>query len=167
MSQYIYENRFFSTDEMLKEYIRCVIYRKISLLGALFALLSLVMLLVTWRDGDSALMAIFGVCLFIILVVLLFSPVLTLRQVKADNQRIHNGLLFETVVRFGDRILVQEGRFSFSCDYHQILQLHKLSHCWVLMFGPRNGILLVPDRFTIGDPDGFESFLRERCPQMK
>ena len=48
MSQYIYENRFFSTDEMLKEYIRCVIYRKISLLGALFALLSLVMLLVTW-----------------------------------------------------------------------------------------------------------------------
>ena len=96
MSQYIYENRFFSTDEMLKEYIRCVIYRKISLLGALFALLSLVMLLVTWRDGDSALMAIFGVCLFIILVVLLFSPVLTLRQVKADNQRIHNGLLFET-----------------------------------------------------------------------
>lgn len=72
------------------------------------------MLLVTWRDGDSALMAIFGVCLFIILVVLLFSPVLTLRQVKADNQRIHNGLLFETVVRFGDRILVQEGRFSFS-----------------------------------------------------
>ena len=165
MSQYIYENRFFSTDEMLKEYIRCVIYRKISLLGTLFALLSLVMLLVTWRDGDSALMAIFGVCLFIILVVLLFSPVLTLRQVKADNQRIHNGLLFETVVRFGDRILVQEGRFSFSCDYHQILQLHK--HCWVLMFGPRNGILLVPDRFTIGDPDGFEAFLRERCPQMK
>ena len=167
MSQYIYENRFFSTDEMLKEYIRCVIYRKISLLGALFALLSLVMLLVTWRDGDSALMAIFGVCLFIILVVLLFSPVLTLRQVKADNQRIHNGLLFETVVRFGDRILVQEGRFSFSCDYHQILQLHKLSHCGVLMFGPRNGILLVPDRFTIGDPAGFEAFLRERCPQMK
>ncbi len=35
------------------------------------------------------------------------------------------------------------------------------------MFGPRNGILLVPDRFTIGDPDGFEAFLRERCPQMK
>ena len=91
MSQYIYENRFFSTDEMLKEYIRCVIYRKISLLGALFALLSLVMLLVTWRDGDSALMAIFGVCLFIILVVLLFSPVLTLRshekRRKFENER--------------------------------------------------------------------------------
>ena len=132
MSQPIYENRFFSTDEMLKEYIRRVIYRKIFLLGGIFALLALVMLLVTWRDGEPVFMAIFGICLFIILAILIFSPSLTLRQVKEDNRR-----------------------------------LHKLSHCWVLMFGPRNGILLDPTHFTTGDPDGFEAFLRERCPQMK
>ena len=152
---------------MLKEYIRRVIYRKIFLLGALFALLSLVMLLVTWRDGDSALMAIFGIYLFIILAILVFSPSLTLRQVKEDNRRLHNGQTYESVVRFGDRILMQKGTFSFACDYSQILRLHKLSTCWVLMFGPRNGIMLVPDHFTIGDPDTFEAFLREHCPQMK
>ena len=167
MSQPIYENRFFCTDEMLKEYIRRVIYRKIFLLGGLFAVLALVMLLVTWRDGEPVFMAIFGICLFIILVVLLFSPALTLRQVKEDSRRLHNGQTYESVVRFGDRILMQEGTCSFACDYHQILRLHKLSHCWVLMFGPRNGIMLVPDHFTIGDPDRFEAFLRERCPQMK
>ena len=148
MSQPIYENRFFSTDEMLKEYIRRVIYRKIFLLGGIFALLALVMLLVTWRDGEPVFMAIFGICLFII-------------------RRLHNGQTFESVVRFGDRILMQEGTCSFACDYNQIVRLHKLSTCWVLMFGPRNGIMIVPDHFTIGDPDTFEAFLRERCPQMK
>ncbi len=167
MSQPIYENRFFSTDEMLKEYIRRVIYRKIFLLGGIFALLALVMLLVTWRDGEPVFMAIFGICLFIILAILIFSPSLTLRQVKEDNRRLHNGQTYESVVRFGDRILTQEGTFSFACDYSQIVRLHKLSHCWVLMFGPRNGILLDPTHFTTGDPDGFEAFLRERCPQMK
>ena len=167
MSQPIYENRFFCTDEMLKEYIRRVIYRKIFLLGGIFALLALVMLLVTWRDREPVFMAIFGVCLFIILVVLLFSPVLTLRQVKEDSRRLHNGQTYESVVRFGDRILMQEGTCSFACDYHQIVRLHKLSTCWMLMFGPRNGIMIVPDHFTIGDPNGFEAFLRERCPQMK
>lgn len=167
MSQPIYENRFFSTDEMLKEYIRRVIYRKIFLLGSLFGLLALVMLWITWRDGEPVFMAIFGICLLIILAVLLFSPALTFRQVKEDNRRLHNGQTFETVVRFGDRILMQEGTFSFACDYSQILRLHKLQHCWVLMFGPRNGILLDPAHFTTGDPEAFEAFLRERCPQMK
>ena len=166
MSQPIYENRFFSTDEMLKEYIRRVIYRKIFLLGGIFALLALVMLLVTWRDGEPVFMAIFGICLFIILAILIFSPSLTLRQVKEDNRRLHNGQTYESVVRFGDRILMQEGTFSFACDYSQIVRLHKLSHCWVLMFGPRNGILLDPTHFTTGDPDGFEAFLRERCPRQ-
>ena len=149
MSQPIYENRFFSTDEMLKEYIRRVIYRKIFLLGGIFALLALVMLLVTWRDGEPVFMAIFGICLFIILAILIFSPSLTLRQVKEDNRRLHNGQTYESVVRFGDRILMQEGTFSFACDYSQILRLHNPTH------------------FTTGDSEGFEAFLRERCPQMK
>lgn len=167
MSQPIYENRFFCTDEMLKEYIRRVIYRKIFLPGGIFALLALVMLLVTWQGGEPIFTAVFGICLFIILAVLLFSPSLTFRQLKEDNQRLHNGQTFESVVRFGDRILMQEGTCSFACDYSQILRLHKLSHCWVLMFGPRNGIMIVPDHFTIGDSETFEAFLRERCPQMK
>ena len=102
MSQPIYENRFFSTDEMLKEYIRRVIYRKIFLLGGIFALLALVMLLVTWRDGEPVFMAIFGICLFIMLAILIFSPSLTLRQVTEDNRRLHNGQTYESVVRHPD-----------------------------------------------------------------
>ena len=59
-------------------------------------------------------MAIFGVCLFIILLGRspVFSPVFVTLQagVKADNQRnTTTACSFETVVRFGDRVLVQEG----------------------------------------------------------
>ena len=78
-------------------------------------------------------MAIFVICLFIILASLIFSPSLTLRQGKEDNRRLHNGQTYESVVRFGDRILMQEGTFSFACDYSQIVRLHKLSHCWVCL----------------------------------
>lgn len=167
MSQIFYEARFFSTDEMLREYIRRVLYRTLFRLGAGFALLALVMLVITWRNGEPVFMAIFAVCLLVILAVLLFAPALTFRQMKEDNIRLHNGETFETVVRFGDRVLMQEGTFSFACDYRQITHLRKLSSCWVLQLGPRNGILLAPDQLTVGAPEDFEAFLRERCPQMK
>lgn len=167
MSQLFYEARFFSTDEMLREYIRRVIYRKIFRFGGVFGLLALVMVWVTWRDHAPVMTAVFSVCLLVILAVLLLAPALTFRQMKEDNVRLHNGETFETVVRFGDRVLVQEGTFSFACDYRQITHLRKLSSCWVLQLGPRNGILLAPDQLTVGAPEDFEAFLRERCPQMK
>lgn len=162
-----FENRYYSTNEMLREYINRVLCRKIFRFGSVIALLALIFTVLSWVEKDLVFCAILGVCFLIVLLTMLLTAPLMMRQMKEDTQRLHNGQTFETVVRFGERILLQEGDFSFACDYGQILRIHRLQHSWVLMFGARNGIMLDPERFTIGTLEDFEQFLQERCPQAK
>ena len=120
-----FENRYYSTDQMLSEYVHRVLCRKIVLFGAPIALM------------------------------------------KEDDRRLHNGQKFETIVQFGDRILIREGTFSLACTYDQIIKIRPLKHSYVLMFGPRNSIMVSPEHFTVGTFDEFQTFIKERCPQLK
>ncbi|PWL90767.1 MAG: hypothetical protein DBY10_04770 [Clostridiales bacterium] len=162
-----FENRYYSTDQMLSEYVHRVLCRKIVLFGAPIALVALIFAMLSWLDRDTVFFTLFGVCFLIVLLTALLSPTLMLRQMKEDDRRLHNGQKFETIVQFGDRILIREGTFSLACTYDQIIKIRPLKHSYVLMFGPRNSIMVSPEHFTVGTFDEFQTFIKERCPQLK
>lgn len=167
MSQPYFENRYFGTDEMLREYVTRVLCRKIFGIGAVVTLAALVLAILSGAGGDAVFCAVFGVCFGIALLTVLLTPTLTFRQMKTETLRLHNGQTFETVVQFGQRILLREGDFSLACDYGQIHRIYRLKHSWVLMFGTQNGIMIDPEHFSIGTLEDFEAFLQERCPQAR
>ena len=101
-----FENRYYSTDQMLSEYVHRVLCRKIVLFGAPIALVALIFAMLSWLDRDTVFFTLFGVCFLIVLLTALLSPTLMLRQMKEDDRRLHNGQKFETIVQFGDRILI-------------------------------------------------------------
>lgn len=158
----LFENRFSESNEMLSEYIRKVVCKKMRILGYSFALLALVMFIVTIYRHDYVLSAVFGVSMFILLFTALVTPFATMRQVRENNRRLHNGKTFETIVRFGDRIYLEEGSISMSFEYSQVIQTYSLKHSFVMMLGKTNGVLVSPSHFTIGTFEDFKAFLSSK-----
>ena len=48
-----FENRYYSTDQMLSEYVHRVLCRKIVLFGAPIALVALIFAMLSWLDRDT------------------------------------------------------------------------------------------------------------------
>lgn len=165
MRPFHFECRYYSTDQMLSEYVHRILCRNIFRFGTLIALVALMFAIFSWLNQDTPFFVLFGVCFLIVFLTRLFSPPLMLRQMKENDRRLHNGQKFETIVQFGDRILVREGTFSLACTYDQIIKIRPLKYSYVLMFGPRNAIMVSPEHFTIGTFDEFQTFIKERCPK--
>lgn len=159
-----FENRYFSTNEMLSEYVNKVLCKKIKLQGTILLVISFIMFILTWLQKDYPLSAVFGTCSFITLFVTVLSPFLLLKQLKQHNARIHNGKEPETIIQFGDHITITEGTFSLTLEYNQILKRYSLKHSYILMIGAKNAIILSPDHFTIGSFDAFIPFIESMCP---
>ncbi len=164
---YKFENRYYSTDEILSEYVHKVLCRKLKVMGAIIAAAALIMLFISFLDNNYILSAVFGVCLFISVCVTVLSPSLMLKQLKESDRRIHNDKKFETVVQFGDNISISEGAFSLAIEFAQILKVYSLKHSYVLMFGKNNAIIINPDTFTLGTFEEFKSFIQSRCHLVK
>ncbi len=87
-----------------------------------------------------------------------YTP-LTIRQLKENNKRLLNGKDYEAIIQFGDNIKINQGTFSLTIEYNQILKIHELKHSYVLMFAKSSGIILDPAGFTIGDFSTFKEFI--------
>ncbi|MFZ2539076.1 MAG: hypothetical protein WAX04_09255 [Oscillospiraceae bacterium] len=154
-----FENQYYSTNEMLSEYVNKVLCRKMRVLGTIVSVVALVMLFITFFDNDYILSTVFGISLFLSAFVTIIAPLLMIRNLKESDKHIHNGKKFKTIVLFGDNITISEGSFSLTVEYAQILKTHSLEHSYVLMFGKCNGIILSLDHFTVGTFEDFKLFI--------
>ena len=153
-----FENRYYETDEMLKEYVKEVICWKTRRMGFFLSVMSAVMLVITLIGRDYIFTGIYGVCFFIAAAAALVVAPITFRQLKENGRSINNGKKCETVVRFGDCIMITEGTFSLTVEYSQIEEIYYLEHSCALMFGKTNGILVEPEKFTEGNFRDFKIF---------
>ncbi len=162
-----FENRYYATDEMMMEYVHQVLCRRLKRWGIGLLLLGLLSIVHFISKGDSIWVAVDGVCLFIILFCIIFSPILMIRSIKENDKRIHNGKKFETVVTFDDKISICEGSFSLSVEYSQIVAIYYLKHSYALMFGKNSGIIVSPSGFIGTDVDNFKAFIEKKCNNAK
>ncbi|MTK07851.1 MAG: YcxB family protein [Hungatella sp.] len=158
----LYENRYDTDDKMLSEYVHKVLCKRIYFMGAVFAPIAFIMIGITMMKKDYIQVAVFGVCLFILIFTILITPPLTIRQLKESNKRLLNGKDPEAVIQFGDNIKINQGTFSLTMEYNQILKIYELKHSYVLMFAKSSGIILDPAGFTIGDFNSFKEFIKAK-----
>lgn len=160
----LFENRYRMTDQMIKEYARKVLCKRLIWLSALILAISLPMFSLTLLWKDYVMSAVYFICLLIAAVERVVALPLTVRQMKENTERMHGGKEQETVVRFGEKISISEGEFYLAIEYSQIIKIHYLKHSCVLMFGKSNGIMLAYDGFAGASFDEFREFIMERCP---
>lgn len=162
-----FENRFYSDDKIMSEYVHKVLCRRLYVLGTLVIIGSLIAMAFAWLNNNYIMTAVYAVCLFISSFVVITVPHLTLKQLKDAEKRLHNGKNQETIVQFGDKIAMTEGTFSLAMEYSQIIKIYSLRHSYVLMFSRSNGIILSPENFSIGTFEDFQAFIKSMCPNAK
>lgn len=166
MDEILFENRYACDDEAELEAVRRVT------LGDLFRG-------EPWRT--IAFFAIAAVALllhlkvpFLVMLVLacvsvlseLFLPRICLCAMKKEALRLNGGRMPESVVQFGECILLKEGALNLATEYEQIIEIRRLKHSVVLMTGANTGIELRPDAFTLGTCEDCLAFLEEKCPNL-
>lgn len=156
-----FENRYVMTEEMLREYIRSVACRGLAkhcvLFSGLWALLCLAAIQFN-RFGIAAAAASFAA---LGTAAGLSLPSLAARQMSSGKTAAE-----ETVVRFGERILLTERGVQTWYDYRDITAVQVLRTFSVLEIGKRDAIVLSSAGFSQADHISFWRFFREKRPDL-
>lgn len=158
-----FENRYTMTEEMIQEYLRQIVCRK--LIKCCFALFLLFVAICggAWYLGNRGAAVVFGVFAITSLIFGVSAPVLAARQVRVPSAP---AAAAETVVQFGDRILVQDCGVQIWFDYREITAVKILDHISVLQVGRWEAIILAPSGFSKGDRFTFWRFFRAKRPDL-
>lgn len=162
----MFENRYYTTQEIYKEYVRKVLCRRIFRLGGIFFVIGAVAMILSLQEYTVN-AAMVGTALFVIVFTMLLGPKLMLKQLMDVKKRLHNGESPETIISFGDDIKINEGKQSLSIEYSQITNIYRMKTCSVLMFTKQNGVIYLEDKFTKGNAKEFEEFILEKCSQVE
>ena len=161
-----FENRFYTSKEMYREYVNKVLCGKIYVESVVVALLCVLALIVGLALDAVPLLWLGGAGIIMVLAVVWLAPRLTLKSMLDYDQRVHGGEHPQCVVTFGEAIKMEEGNVSVEITYDQVIAWHRLQTCSVLMFTKQNGIMYVDDGF-VGDASGFDAFIKEKCVNLK
>lgn len=159
----IFEIKFYKTDEMLVEFVKKVLSKKIKIIGAIFFFISLVMFIVTMLDKSYILSALFAITLFLSGCVSILASSIMMKDIKQRAKQIHNGEKVLSIVKFDDKIYISEGSSTLTLQYSQIHKVYSLEHIYALMIGKNNGIIISPEHFTIGTFEDFKLFINSKC----
>jgi hypothetical protein len=162
----MFENRYYTTQEIYKEYVRKVLCHRIFRLGSIFFVIGAVAMILSLQEYTVN-AAMIGTALFVLLFTMLLGPKLMLKQLMDVNKRLHNGQSEECIISFDEDIKINEGKQSLAIEYSQITNIYRMKTCSVLMFTKQNGIIYLEDKFTKGNAEEFEGFILGKCSQVK
>ncbi len=151
----MFENRYTISKSLLREYVCFAMQRNLLLFGLCVSILGFVSSLYDYE-------AVIAVVTLICLISTLLTPVLCVRQLMDMSKRLNGGNIVPTVVRFGDNIVMDEGKIHLEFDYSQITKIRETKHLYALMLGKNNAILVIKNGFTIGTAEEFQTFIRTK-----
>lgn len=162
-----FECKFNASDELLKEYCHILARRqtkRICLVSALvlcFVILSLCLK----SEFDKFDVSILSVAVAIVAVGILtyfFTPKTMFDTIKQYSNAIHDNKIYETNVKFGDKIYMSEGNFCVAIRYSQIFKIHKLKRGFAFMFGASQAILIDVSEFSDDELLGLNKILSQK-----
>lgn len=157
-----FENRYVMTEEMLREYVGRIVCRGLMKHCILFS--GLCALLCFWaiRINHFGTASILGPFAVLGIAAGCSLPFLTARQLYSGEE----GKSEETIVRFGERILLTERGIQTWYDYREITAVQVLRTFSVLKIGKQDAIVLSSSGFRPDDNISFWRFFREKRPDL-
>ncbi len=163
----MFENRYYSNDKMIREYIIKIICKKLIIMGCIISVVGILLCITVALDQDILKFGVFLTATFIVIITTALTPFITLKDYKRNEIALNGGKKHETFVLFDDKISLSEGTFKIEVEYNQINAIHILKNSCVLMFGKTNGIMIEQNSFTKGTFEGLLLFLKQKCKQVK
>ncbi len=157
-----FENRFYADRTVLKEYIKHVFCKTTRIMG-------IILMAVSLCGFGLSLFAGFKVSESLLFIFCFFGGVLiycyyffVVREMQKQSGNLHGGVLPPTVIKFGDKIEMTEGKIHMEFEYQQIIKIYKLPNLYALMIGRNQAILAAKDGFVKGTKEEFERFIEEK-----
>ena len=98
------QNKFTTTDTMLKEYVIKIICKNLLVKGFIISTLGIIITFYHLLKYQYIQVGIFGSVTFICILVTIISPYVTYKQLKTSNLNLHNGNTPETNIIFDDKV---------------------------------------------------------------
>lgn len=143
------ENRFFMSNDILKEFIYKVLCKKTITQASTISSLSFVLFIYSIYEQNSFLSGIFFINAFICASAVIFTPILALKSLNKANKV--KGFQEEITITFtNEKITLKEGSFLVDIGYNNILKIFTLEKSTVFMMSKTNGLIISNDGFTQG-----------------
>jgi hypothetical protein len=163
-----FENRYYLTDTMLKEYIRRVKCSTYFLLGIILALGAAARIIIGIVKDNYDSMVIFVLAFVAALFVAFFTPEIMFKEVKNnDKLRKRDGTRPQTVVKFSDKIYIKEGSETKEYEFSQVIRLKNLKNSYLLMTSKKDAIIIDREGFARHGFDEFKEYIKDMCPGVK
>ena len=150
-----FENEYTMSKELIKEYVHNVLNKNTIIIGMLLTLLGIMLLFVPIETIYAILVIIGGITL------MLFPMIMTSELEKA-SKRLNNGKIEKTNVKFGENIVMDEGKAHLEFEYSQITKILQTPNFIVLQTSRQSAILVLKNGFTKGDEKEFIKFIEEK-----
>lgn len=154
------ENRFFMTDEILKEYIVKVLCKQTIIQGGVIAVASTILAIIQYNNSNSFYAGVFLTNAIICFLAVVLTPVFALKAYKKDS--LNKGYKDEIIITFADEIYLKEGDITMNIPYYKIQEIHKLNNSCVFMVSKTSGIIVKSTAFTIGSVDDCINFVSSK-----
>ncbi|WP_167956775.1 hypothetical protein [Anaerosporobacter faecicola] len=162
----IYENRFYVTKEMYREYARKVLSRSVYRIGGILDSICILLIIIGLVSGDTTLLCYYAIAFLLITGILIITPRMMLKQLWDYDRRIHMGQRPECTVLFGERISMTEGKCSVEIEYDQVIAIYKMKTCNIVMFTKNNGILYTDEGFDEKRTQ-FDEYILQACKNVE
>ncbi len=161
-----FENRYYSTHNMIAEFARKFSvgpkWPIVILFWALYLFLLIPCIAAVELYDKLPLLIVLGISMLAVD----FMPHLYAWSALRNGKKQNDDVLPETIVTFGDVIELHEGMVHLTIEYRKITRVIRLKHSYMLMLGKRNGVMLRTDCFTKGTFEEFKQFLKAKRPDL-
>lgn len=161
-----YENHYYVSKKMYKEYVNKVLCYKIYLIGAMVCTLSFCDIVLKGIMGEYDHIKFPAVCLAVVLICVIAIPRIILLQLMNYANKLNKGENPECIVCFDSNIRIKQGNIAMEVEYDNIVAWYKLKTCNILMITNQNGIMYTSDGF-LGDSSDFDEFIKSKCKCLK
>lgn len=157
-----FENRYYADYTVIREYTKHVFCKTTRIMGMILMIVSMCGFGLSLFAGYTVSKSVLFICCFLGGLMIYCYYFLVLRAMTKQSDNLHGGTLPEMIIKFGDRIELNEGNVQMEFDYKQIIKVHNLPNLYALMIDKNQSIIVAKGGFVKGTKEEFEKFIREK-----
>lgn len=155
----MFENHYLMNEKLYLEYVSKALYKKIIRLGVVLFILGVVLYYFNYsNDLRYSMLAL----IFVGLYTIVFVPVLYAKKLVEYSKKLNNGKIETTIVKFNEKIEMDEGLCHLEFDYSQIHDIMETKNFIVLRLTEYSSILVFKDGFINSNKEDFMKFIKEK-----
>jgi hypothetical protein len=163
----LFENKLVLTKEVYFQFINRALRLTLRLflfVGLALLAFSLISMILTTPSGIFIGLIVFGA---ILIFLALSNARLSANRIYKQQLAVHghepeNSVLFSDIIRG-----IGANKAESIYQYSQIAKIYETRDLIILMMSKSVALLLKKDGFTIGSYEGFKTFIKEKCPDIK